>query len=267
MIARHGNGEPKKVPQNNELLDAFSWRLLLPDFDNPRVLSISPPNIEHLDTLATLFGSVTSLESPASASVCDSVAKPGEPESISRIKGSVLSLPFSDESFELVIVNAVTDVRHGQTEEPAWQTDHQEILANLRRVLAPNGCVCLCTRNRWDYRALLAGAGENSGSPWKKLVGLVRTYRQLANLWLSPGQYATVLRNAGFSSVQRYVAFPDCKRPRFVVPFDAGVYRYYRRHFTYPEGSGLRRMAAKLVARSGLDRFLEGQMLVTGVKN
>ena len=46
----------------NELLDALSWRLLLPIIEKPRVLSIMPPDIAYLNALSRLFGDVTSLE-------------------------------------------------------------------------------------------------------------------------------------------------------------------------------------------------------------
>lgn len=255
------------VPPDNELLDAFSWRLLLAHFDRPRVLSINPPTVGHLDALATLFGSVTSLEQEPSAVACGEEAGFAAREKIFRVAGNSLSLPFSDESFDLVIVNEGVAVERGKVPIPELQSLYATLLNGLRRVLTTNGCVCLCTRNRWDYRQLLAGNGnEENVRPWK-LAALIRNYRRLSHQCLSPRQYATALREAGFSGIRTYIAFPDFVKPRFIVPFEASIYRYYRHHFTYPQGSGPQQLLARLVARTGIDRFLESHVLITGAKS
>ncbi len=267
MIIGHGRTVLDNISQKNELLDACSWRLLLPDLDSPRVLSIMPPDALHLDALATVFGNVTSLESRDSPITCENASETEGREGIRQVRGSVLSLPFSDESFDLVVVNAFDISHDGQTEPANWPTRHKAILGSLRRVLATDGCACLCAPNRWDYRQLLEGNDQDPRGPSGKLRSLVRTYRRLSSQFLSPKRYLTVLHEAGFSELQAYIAFPDCRMPRFVVPFDTGVYRYYRRHFTYPQGTGLRKMLAKLIASSGQDRFVESHLMITGVKS
>ena len=262
--------------QENELLDAFSWHLLLPIIERPRVLSIAPPDMAHLVTLGRLFGKVTSLDSGQSPlSVEESVPVAGQ-ERIHKVRGNIFFLPFRNESFDLLVVNGLSSDQHGGRTVQRNRRMYQEaLLENLHRILAMNGCICLCTPNRWDYRELLEGKnsaiqedrGEASGGRMGNLTSVLRTYRRLSSHLLSPKRYVKILRDAGFSDVQAYVAFPDCRMPRFVVPFDQGVYRYYRHHFTYPHGEGLRKILGRLIARSGIDRFLESHLLITGVKS
>jgi len=200
-----------------------------------------PPDAAYLATLGRLFGNVTSLESGQYPVEREEATTIAGLETVRQIQGTVFSLPFSDESIDLVVVNGNSSGQRGGHVQLDWRRRHEMILGNLHRILAKNGCICLYASNRWDFRRI-------SSHP------------------LSPTRYVTVLRNAGFSDVRAYVAFPDCRMPRFVVPFDQGAYRYFRRHFTYPQGRGFRGILGRLIARSGIDRFLESHLLITGVK-
>lgn len=249
--------------ETNELLDALSWRLLLPDLERPRVLSVCPPDAAHAHALATLFGDVASVDLHSLAASKDKITARTAEVNSPQINADVSSLPFNKNSYELVIMNTGGGRDESADEDP--RTYYESLFASLYRTLTDGGCVCLCVSNRWDYRRYQAGAKQESGISGR-LSAVLQTYRRQRELFLSPMQYTAALQAAGFSKTRSYVAFPNCTKPRFVVPFDAGAYRYYRNHFTYPQGTGFRNLVAKLIAGSGLDRFLESHLLITGVK-
>ena len=247
--------------ETNELLDAFSWRLLLPELESPRVLSVWPPDSAHLHALATLFENVASVEA---VTVGEHVTAHAKYVNGPRSNASASALPFDNTGFDLVIVNVRG--RSGDATDDDPQTYYEAVFANLYGILKDNGCICLCLPNRWDYRKFLAGPKSVPSRSSGIVSALFHLYRRQKYHFLSPKRYSIALHAAGFSDLQSYVAFPDCSKPRFVVPFEVGTYRYYRSHFTCPEGSGIKTLAAKLIAGSGLDRFLESHLLITGVK-
>ncbi len=263
------NTQPK-----TELLDAFSWRLLMPITEEPRVLSILPPDAEYLTALGDLFGHVTSFEQGQSQISCWTAGNDSNRAVIRDTRGDTLDLPFGDQSFDLVVISGLPGIDENGAVPPNPKTYCTTVLRDTHRILAAKGCIGLYTQNRWDYRELLVGHGEgapdsrqvDNGSQPGRLRRVCRAWRRLSRQCLSPRQYIRALRSAGFSDVRAYVAFPDCRMPRFVVPYDRGIYCYYRRHFTYSDGAGIREVLSRLIARSGIDRFFESYFLITGVK-
>lgn len=138
--------------------------------------------------------------------------------------GDPLRLPFSDEYFDWVILNAVFEYLPEAIAEPSVWRAHRLALEEVRRVLKPGGRVYLATKNRFSHHNLL-GAQDHNGLRFTAL--LPRRLADAVSVWKGKGPYRTVtysfreyrrlLRAAGFRSADFYWPFPDLWVPeRFV---------------------------------------------------
>ena len=152
--------------------------------------------------------------------------------------GDDCSLPFCDGSYDAVVLNLVLEwCGSANPSVPAFASQ-QKLLAEISRVLKPNGVLQLSTKNRFSYRLLVGGRDEHAyelpfGSAlprWMlKLIlrlkgktrslGYLHSYRALANL----------LRRAGLSPEASYWAVPEMRFAEQYVPNDAQSIRQARR--------------------------------------
>jgi SAM-dependent methyltransferase len=139
--------------------------------------------------------------------------------------GDPLRLPFPDDHFDCVVLNAVFEYLPEAIDEPSVWLAHRLALEETRRVLKPGGRIYLATKNRFSHQNLL-GAQDHNGLRFTALLP-----RRLANalsVWKGKGPYRTVtysfreyrrlLRAAGFRSAEFYWPFPDLWAPKHFVP-------------------------------------------------
>ena len=129
--------------------------------------------------------------------------------------GNALSLPFGDNTFDLVIMNGVLEWTPRSIDGPPEDV-HRKVLSEVRRVLKPGGTLQISIENRYGYDYLLGKRDHHCGGlRWAPFLP-----RPLANLysWLWLRQpYRTwfysyrrlreVMTAAGFTGTQIYSYF------------------------------------------------------------
>lgn len=154
-----------------------------------------------------------------------------------------LRLPYADASFDVVIVNMVFEWVREPSDDGATLGAQQQLLREIRRVLAPGGTLFLSTKNRYALRYLLGGRDENArhlrfGNALPRAItsrlcaqrsgplGLLHSYASLADL----------LRSEGFDALQSFWATPDSRYPERYVPLNDDAIRRARRDSSLKQG-------------------------------
>jgi len=131
--------------------------------------------------------------------------------------GADCFLPYADESFNGVVLNAVLEwcVDRSGDDDEAMQ---RRLLREIRRVLRPGGFLYLDSKNRFDLRLILGGRDEHMhGMRWGS--ALPRPIAQLlakARPRGKPHSYrhlARMLRDAGFGRIDSLGATAEAGQP------------------------------------------------------
>jgi hypothetical protein len=78
--------------------------------------------------------------------------------------------------------------------------------------------------------------------------------------------YRKLLRNAGFSTVEIYVAVPSYNHPRYLIPMKDNVFAYFSRNFNALRSSRLRGVAHEVLLRMGLLKYMEDSYVILARK-
>ncbi|HBK91197.1 MAG TPA: hypothetical protein DDZ68_05960 [Parvularcula sp.] len=141
--------------------------------------------------------------------------------------GATGNLPFDDASYDVVIMNYVLEWCAGRDSADP-RAFHARLLADVFRVLKPGGRFFVSTKNRFGLRLLLGSVDEHLGIRFgSALPRPVARYFASRKPRAIPFGYLhsrsgleVLLREAGFSTIEAYISFPDARRPEFIVPFD-----------------------------------------------
>jgi len=150
----------------------------------------------------------------------------GERVEFSLARGE--ALPFEDGSMDVVVFNHIYE----------HVVDPDAVLADIRRVLKPDGTMYVSTKNRYAMKYLVGGPDEHIdnmrfGSVLPRPVlrvlralggkgmprAMLHSYRHLRHMILS----------SGFRSADSYWAAPEMRMPTHYVPTDAASVRSARR--------------------------------------
>lgn len=142
--------------------------------------------------------------------------------------GASGKLPYDDASFDLVICNYVLEWCAGRSEESAAEF-HKSYLKEIARVLKPGGTLFVSTKNRYAIRYVLGSVDEHLGIPFGNALPrlLQKPFRKRTDLGHpvgflhSWGKLDSILRNAGFSSTERVLQFPDARYPLYTGDFSS----------------------------------------------
>lgn len=183
-------------------------------------------------------------------SVAKALEKAGPGTSGCQLDAS--SLPFVDDTFDLVILNGVLewvpDAHGGNPRDVQVET-----LREIRRVLAPSGTLYMGIEARF-YAKYLAGMRDHSGLRFAAPLPrpLAHRYSQLIrgrpyrNYLYTIGGYRNLLRDAGFTAIEPAAALPSYKWPERIVSF--GDFEAIRSAIDDVDEPAWRRTIRKLLA-------------------
>ena len=143
--------------------------------------------------------------------------------------GASGALPYSDASFDVVIMNYVLEWCAGREIDNPDEF-HLRLLKEVRRVLKPSGRFFLSTKNRYGLRLLLGSVDEHLGvrfgNALPRWIGRALSRgvaRDIPRGHLhSRRALERLLREAGFARIDAYLSFPDARRPDIITLFDKG---------------------------------------------
>lgn len=193
-------------------------------------------------------------------------------ENISLVQIDLLdegNLPFSDASFDIVLLNGVLEWVGDIAQGPSPTECQLACLREVKRVLRPGGALYIGIENRFGYPLLLGAPDGHSklrfGTVLPRLLAslysrLVRG-KDYRTYTYSYDGYRSLLKKGGFEEVSIFWPIPSYREPRFIVPLEDGRLAefFFRRILpTYPL-SWKRRLAAKLAGplfRLGIGKYL-----------
>lgn len=199
------------------------------------VLEIGPGFGQFTDTIARLANSVQALE--VDAEQADFIREKLRQESIDNVEvttgGEDCRLPYSDGSFDLVVLNLVFEWCATRLEEP-HEVAQLRLLQEIGRVLKPRGLLYLATKNRFAIRYLIGKPDEHyhnmrfgSALP-RRLADRLHGRRSRGRLHSWNG-LKLMLEQAGFEIEQSWWAAPEMRFPDEMVATDPQSIRDARR--------------------------------------
>jgi SAM-dependent methyltransferase len=165
------------------------------------------------------------------------------------VRSSAMPLPFAADSFDMVLLKE--PLEHVVADRACNQNGLYSVAESVWRVLRPGGIFCLGVDNRFAVASLL-----------ERLCGRSKKPRRLC----SRRRYGALLRQAGFSVADCYLALPSCQQPRFLVPFEQRVWSYYSKTFGTGSQTGLRGLAREMLVRSRLLQSTEQSFVFIAIK-
>ena len=145
---------------------------------------------------------------------------------VSTIHSSAVSLPYRDDSFDLVVMNGVLEYTAVDCKDDPRET-HMAVLKDIKRILKPYGLFYLGMENRY-YIKYLVGYRAHQEIRFATILP-----RKLANYIskiirkkghrryiYSLNGYRDLLNDAGFKDIQFYTALPNYKFPEYIIEID-----------------------------------------------
>lgn len=181
------------------------------------------------------------------------------------VRSSLWTLPFSDESFDLVAMNGVLEwVAAGLSGDP--EALQKRALKNAWQLLRPGGSLYVGIENRLALGYFLGYPDVHCGLPWVTLLprsvanwyakrrGQSEGYR---NYLYSSAGYRRLLQQVGFRSVKVYIAQPSYNHPRYLIPLEGDAYSYYHHLWGTTPSRPARKLLDKLLLSLGVFKHLE----------
>jgi SAM-dependent methyltransferase len=216
---------------------------LLPLSKNMTALEIGIGFGQHTAAIASRVGRLDTLEVRLVNSLFSRIrcAQEGVSNVTFSCGGDDCYLPFSDASYDAVILNLVLEwCASGNSAEPGV-AGQRRLLSEICRVLKPNGFLQLSTKNRFAYRLLIGGGDEHAyGTPFgsalpRFLLGLIlhaRGKKSAPGHLHSYGGLARLLRSVGLVPTESYWAAPEMRFPERYIPIDVSAIRAARQRLT-----------------------------------
>jgi SAM-dependent methyltransferase len=199
------------------------------------VLEIGPGFGQFTDRIARIAKSVAALEiDPEQADfIREKLRQEGIANTTVTTGGADCRLPYSDHSFDLVILNLVLEWCATATDE-AHEVVQLRLLREIARVLRPGGRLYVATKNRFALRYLIGKPDEHYhdmrfGSALPRwLADRLHGRRSRGRLYSWRGLWK-LLKQAGFEVEQSWWAAPEMRFPEKMVRTDPKSIREARR--------------------------------------
>lgn len=143
--------------------------------------------------------------------------------------GDDCTLPFSDNSYDVVILNLVLEWCGNNNISLPARKSQLRLLSEINRVLKPSGYLQISTKNRYAYRLLLGGRDEHChqirfGSALPRW--LLRVLLTLFKKGPPPGYLQSylslkrLLKTVGFTAIRSFWAVPEMRFAEHFIPSD-----------------------------------------------
>lgn len=246
-------------------LDRANWQWLIDLPAESRVLDLGAGMGTNSHALAMRFREVVALE-PVLERVrfMEQRFRQEGLSNVAVLRSSLWKLPFAAGTFDLAVMNGVLEwVAAGQPGDP--RRVQERALRKICRLLRPGGHLYVGIENRVGLGYCVGYPDPHCGLPFVTVLPrpLAQWYARrrgqdgYRNFLYSSRGYRRLLRNAGFSRVDIYLALPSYNHPRYLIPLKENVFSFYARNYNAVPGSPLKRFVYKLLLSSGLLKYCE----------
>lgn len=214
-------------------------------------------------------------------------------ENISLAVASALSLPFKENSFDVVLLNGVLEwigyeddfdatVDYGKKRKKlninkSKPDELQKIaLKNILRVLKPNGVLFIGIENRFALDYFLGVAEEHTNLKYTSIMP-----RKLTNWYMkkklnqefrvytySMPALNKILKNVGFKKIEFLTAFKTYREPDYIFSLEnPRLLKYFLKHYMNNQSRNpLKRFIKNFLINSGLYKYFVHSFLVLAQK-
>lgn len=203
---------------------------------------------------------------------------------VSLFQASATSLPFFENSFDLVVANGVLEWVGEWDQEGSPREGQLRFLSSIRKLLKDDGVLVIGIENRFGM-PLLRGGMDHSGLPYTSLVPrwlatrmlqhtqgphfrmTLNSKREYRTFTYSHRGYKKLLAQAGFGTTSVYWAHPGYNKPLQLVPLEAKplVTDYCR--FTEENFEVIPKMPWRPKVKSALSAWLAPEFLLVARKH
>jgi len=270
-LLESGDAEVEKAAEMILNLDRANWHWLANVPRDSRVLDLGAGTGTNAHALGLHYREVIALE-PVRERI-EFMRRRFAQEKLPNVKpvrSSLWSLPFAKESFDMVAMNGVLEwVATGRTGNP--HDLQKQAVKNVFGLLRPGGCFYLGIENRLAYGSFLGWPDPHCGLPWVPILprplahwyarrrGHAEGYR---NYLYSSAGYRKLLESVGFNHIQTYVALPSYNHPRFLIPLDDNIFRYYFSNFAAGQLRWHRKLGFKALMALKLLKYCEHSFVI-----
>jgi ubiquinone/menaquinone biosynthesis C-methylase UbiE len=147
---------------------------------------------------------------------------------ISPVQGDLLSLPFPDRFFDLVLLNGVLEWAGTFSKEHSATTLQKMALREMARVLHPDGVLYIAIENRFGLQYFVGYKEEHTGLRFisllpRRLANSYHKYRrgnEFRALTHSHRGLTKMLRKCGFQNTKRFLVFPSYRNCRYAASLE-----------------------------------------------
>jgi SAM-dependent methyltransferase len=196
---------------------------------------------------------------------------------IQFVLADILSHPLRDDHFDAAIMNGVLEWIGAASSNVDPCNLQRAALKNVLTLLRKGGHFYLAIENRFGYRYFLGRKDEHSDMRFTSLLprGLANAYSRLVRrveyrtYTHSLTTYRKLLEQTGFTNIQFFIALPDYRFPRYIIPADdPKVFLYVLEHYLkgHPKVSSLAYYPTVLAARMGWYKYLAPAFIIVSQK-
>jgi SAM-dependent methyltransferase len=264
VLRQHPSPQVRKAASMMINPDRANWHLLLPLPRTGTVLDIGAGSGAIAHAMANCYGHVIAIE-PVIERIefMQQRFRQEGLNNVTLVRGDAGRIPLPPGSVDLAILNGVLEWIPWSVTDGRPRDVQLAALRNVREVLRAGGFLCIGIENRWMIEYFMGGNDPHADIPWVTILPRFladayarwRTGQPYRNYLYSVGGYRRLMEEAGFSDVEVYCALPSYNHPRFIIPFDEGVFAYFREHFAV-RSSRKRRWALRLLRLLKIDKHL-----------
>jgi ubiquinone/menaquinone biosynthesis C-methylase UbiE len=149
-------------------------------------------------------------------------------ENIFPVQGNLLSLPFSDRFFDLVLLNGVLEWVGTFSEKHSAPRLQEMALREMARVLHPQGVLYIAIENRFGLQYFMGYREEHTGLRYisllpRRLAKAYHKYRrgeEFRALTHSRRGLTKMLRKSGFSNSKWFFVFPSYRNCKYAASLE-----------------------------------------------
>jgi len=173
---------------------------------------------------------------------------------ITVCSGEPYNLPFSDSTFDLVVLNMVFPYFASSKRDRPWREVEHMVLKEFTRILRPGGQLYITVRHKFSL--------------YRQLQHLLRSKTLVEGfIYHRYGYFLDLLRRSGYGKVRSYWPIPEYRRPVVFLPLDCTRMAALESLRALPTFYLTKAIVVKLLARIGHLHNLAETMAFVCVKD